>query len=130
MPERSADWMKQAERDLEKAKMDLKWQYFEWACFTAHQAAEKALKAVYYKLGAEVRGHSIVDLLKGLKGKAKANGDLMDGAKYLDRYYIPTRYPNGWAAGVPADYYGKEDAKDAVGNSGKIIRFCKGLLAK
>ena len=41
MPERSGDWIRQAEKDLEN----------EWACFSAHQSAEKALKAVYHKLG-------------------------------------------------------------------------------
>jgi HEPN domain-containing protein len=29
MPERSRDWFRQAEYDLEKAKLDLQWRYFE-----------------------------------------------------------------------------------------------------
>lgn len=47
MPERKMDWLKQARRDLLHAKMDLKEGFYEWACFSAQQAAEKALKAVY-----------------------------------------------------------------------------------
>lgn len=40
MPERSADWMVQAERDLEQARWSLEGRFFEWACFVARQAAE------------------------------------------------------------------------------------------
>lgn len=47
MPERSSDWLRQAEVDIEKAKLDLDWGYFEWACFTAQQAAEKAIKSLF-----------------------------------------------------------------------------------
>jgi HEPN domain-containing protein len=32
----------QAEKDLEKARMDSDWGFYEWACFTAQQAAKKA----------------------------------------------------------------------------------------
>ncbi|WP_051618081.1 HEPN domain-containing protein [Desulfofundulus thermocisternus] len=47
MPERKMDWMKQAQRDLLHAKMDLKEGFYEWACFSAaQQAAEKAAAKV------------------------------------------------------------------------------------
>ena len=47
MPERSRDWLAQAERDLQKAELDLEHGFREWACFTAQQLADKALKALY-----------------------------------------------------------------------------------
>ncbi len=53
MPERSHDWMRQAEKDLENARWEKEGGYFEWACFVAQQAAEKAIKDVYQKLGGE-----------------------------------------------------------------------------
>ncbi len=65
MPERSRDWFQQAQHDLEKAKLDLQWQYFEWACFTAHQAAEKAVKAVYYARHGEARGTAFGNSYRG-----------------------------------------------------------------
>jgi HEPN domain-containing protein len=65
--ERSADWLKQAKRDLEKAKLDFHHSFFEWACFTAQQSAEKAVKAVYQKLNMSVKGHSIVKMLEELQ---------------------------------------------------------------
>jgi len=51
--ERSADWMKQAERDIENAEYEMRGGFYEWACFLSQQAAEKALKSVYQKLGGE-----------------------------------------------------------------------------
>ena len=91
--------------------------FFEWACFISQQASEKALKAVLQKLGAEVWGHSIVDLLRTLKERGDVPGTLHDSAINLDRYYIPARYPNGWASGSPADYFTEEDANAAICHS-------------
>jgi len=54
--ERSADWLRQAKRDLENAEYELKGGFYEWACFLSQQAAEKAGKAVIQKLGAEALG--------------------------------------------------------------------------
>jgi len=54
--ERSADWMIQAEGDLLHARNDVAGRYYEWACFSAQQAAEKAVKAVFQRMGAEAWG--------------------------------------------------------------------------
>lgn len=130
MPERSSDWVKQAQRDLESARSQTKDGFFEWACFIAQQGAEKAVKAVYQKLGGEAWGHSVSDLLKGLREKIDIPDELMNVAKHLDKFYIPARYPNGWVSGTPSDFIAREDAQNAIGNSEKIIQFCKSILAK
>lgn len=130
MPERSADWYRQAERDLKSARVQLGACFFEWACFIAQQAGEKAVKAIYQRLGAEAWGHSVTDLLKGLREKVKVPDKLFEMAMSLDKFYIPARYPNGWANGTPSEYITKKDAINAISNSEEILRFCKGLLAK
>lgn len=130
MPERSGDWIRQAKRDVESAKAQFEDGFFEWACFIAQQATEKAVKAVYQKFGAEAWGHSVTDLLRGLGEKVAISGDLMDKARYLDKFYIPARYPNGWASGIPSEYINKEDAQNAISNSEKILQFCESLLVK
>ena len=61
--ERSKDWMDEAEGDLEHAKSDMERGFYNWACFSAQQSAEKAAKAVFQKMGAEAWGHSVADLL-------------------------------------------------------------------
>jgi len=44
---RVRDWMRQAEKDLGHARRSLDGGDYEWACFSAQQAAEKAVKALY-----------------------------------------------------------------------------------
>ncbi|MDE0218481.1 MAG: HEPN domain-containing protein [Spirochaetaceae bacterium] len=129
MAERSADWFRQARRDLDSARAQVAAGFFEWACFISQQASEKALKAALQKLGAEAWGHSIVDLLRTLREQVDVPDELHASAVNLDRYYIPARYPNGWAAGSPADYFTEEDANAAIGHSQAILRFCEGVLA-
>ena len=119
----------QARRDLESARVQQREGFYEWACFIAQQAAEKAVKAVYQKKGGEAWGHVVSDLMKGLSDKTSVPEPLIDKAKQLDRFYIPSRYPNGWAAGTPAEFITRGDAESAIGNSEEIIQFCSRLLA-
>lgn len=130
MAQRYQDWYNQAERDLKSACAQMKSGFFEWACFIAQQAAEKAVKAVCQKLSAETWGHSVNDLLTAVKEKIKVEENLFDSAKGLDKFYIPARYPNGWSSGFPGEYITEKDAKNAISDSEKILRFCKGILAK
>ncbi len=122
------DWLKQAQRNLLHAQMDLKEGFYEWACFSAQQAAEKALKAVYQSRSEVAWGHSVKELLEGLQGILDIE-TLLEGAKILDKYYIPARYPNGFATGAPVDYFTEKEAREAVGYAAQIIRFCTDHLA-
>lgn len=126
MAERSADWMAQAERDVEAAEAQRKAGFHEWACFASQQAAEKACKAVLSRRGATAWGHSVRSLLEAIGG---AGGDLLGAARLLDGHYVPARYPNGWADGAPKDLFKEEDAEHAITGARGILRFCAGLLA-
>ncbi len=42
----SVRWFKQAEKDLKASKNSLKSGDYEWVCFQAQQAVEKALKSI------------------------------------------------------------------------------------
>ena len=129
MPERSKDWLAQALRDLEKANMDLKWGYYEWACFTAQQSAEKAVKGLFQHIHADAWGHSVSELLKELPDKLRPAEELIEDAIVLDRCYIPTRYPNGFDRGIPKDYFTKHDAEGACESAKKIVEFCKSKIS-
>jgi len=122
--------MKQARRDLENARYELLGGYYEWSCFLAQQAAEKAVKAVFQKLGAEAFGHSVTGLLESLPTEMKPSDELMDDAKELDKAYIPTRYPNAHPQGAPYQFYTKKEAERLIGYADKIIKHCEGLLSK
>jgi len=40
------DWYEQGKRDLERAKLDVDHGFYEWACFTSQQSAEKVIKGL------------------------------------------------------------------------------------
>lgn len=128
--ERSRDWMDQAEGDLRHAQSDLEHGFYEWACFSSQQAAEKAVKAVFQKMGAEAWGHSVADLLKELAKRQPVSEDLLNGAYELDKAYIPARYPNAHPSGSPRERYTREEARRLINRAEKIIKFCKSLLSR
>jgi HEPN domain-containing protein len=128
--ERSRDWFDEAEGDLEHARSDIQGGFYNWACFSAQQAAEKAVKAVFQRMGAEAWGHSVADLLKELGKKYGVSIELLNGAMELDKAYIPTRYPNAHPSGSPRSRYIKEEATRLLGYAERIVKFCSDILSK
>ncbi len=128
--ERSRDWMDQSEGDLKHAQSDMERGFYEWSCFSSQQAAEKAVKAVFQKMGAEAWGHSVSDLLRELSKRHDVSRELVDGALELDKAYIPTQYPNAHLSGSPKDRYIEEEARRLLTHADKIVNFCKSLLSK
>lgn len=123
---RAADWMRQAEADLELARHATKGGRHEWACFAAQQGAEKAVKAVHLARGQEAWGHSVTELLEALAAQVPAlDAALLDRGRALDKLYIPTRYPNGLPAGAPADYFTPSEAERAISDAEVILAFCR-----
>ena len=120
---RFRDWLDQAERDLSRARLDIEHEYWEWACFTAQQAAEKAVKALHMNRGRTAWGHAITPMLRAL-AEIEVPDKLVHKGQLLDAHYIPTRYPNGFPEGKPADYYNAQKAREAVDAAADILRFC------
>ena len=127
MPNRSKDWFSQAERDLEQAKASLSEGRHEWACFAAQQCAEKAVKAMHLFRGQEAWGHVINRLLKEFP--LSIPDDLLEKAKVLDNYYIPTRYANGHPEGPPFEHYGPIQSREAIKYAGEILEFVRSKMA-
>ena len=120
--------MRQALKDLGHAKKSIGLGDYEWSCFAAQQAAEKAVKALYQSLRIEVWGHSVSRMLESLPNEFKPIEELIDKAKELDRHYIPSRYPNFHPEGAPLDYYTRRDAERAVKYAEEIIEFCRNKI--
>ncbi|MGH7321249.1 MAG: HEPN domain-containing protein [Candidatus Rokuibacteriota bacterium] len=128
--ERSRDWMDQAEGDLLHARSDLQGGFHDWACFSAQQAAEKAVKAVFQRLGAEAWGHSVADLLVELRERHPIPEALHEAGLELDKAYIPTRYPNAHPTGAPRGRYTRTEAQRLIDHAAAIVEFCSRLLSQ
>jgi HEPN domain-containing protein len=122
--------MDQAVGDLEHARSDRERGFYEWACFSAQQAAEKAVKAVFQKMGAEAWGYSIADLLQELARQHPVAPALIDGALELDKVYIPSRYPNAHPSGSPRRRYTQREADRLIAYAEEIVEFCARLLSE
>jgi len=129
MPNRSGDWFRQAERDLEQAEDSRRSQRHEWACFAAHQAAEKAVKALHLRYGQEAWGRTVAKLLRELPPEAAAPADLPEKAMVLDGFYVPSRYPNGFPEGAPFEHYSPLQSGETIRYAGEIIDFVRARLA-
>jgi len=129
MSSRAKDWLIQAERDLEQARESQQAARHEWACFAAQQGAEKACKALHLHCGQEAWGHVVADLLENLPSHIAQDTDLLDKARVLDNFYIPTRYPNGHPAGAPFQHYGSIQSTEAIRYASEIIEFCRLQMA-
>lgn len=128
MPERSKDWLRQAEADLRHAQNSKRVGDYDWAAFASHQAAEKAIKALFQKRHADAWGHTLSILLANLPETDQTDPSLIDCAKELDKHYIPTRYPNGFERGAPVDFYTVKEADQAIANAEAIVAFCRGKI--
>ena len=129
MPNRSNDWFRQAVRDLEQAEDSRKSDRHEWACFAAHQAAEKAVKALHLFLGQEAWGHVVARLLNELPEDIPVPSLLIEQGRVLDSFHIPPRYPNGHPEGAPFEHYGPLQSEEAIRYAGEIIAFVRARLA-
>jgi HEPN domain-containing protein len=89
------DWLKHARSDLALAQSDIADDaiLLETLCFHAHQAVEKALKAVLVHSKVEfLKTHNIKTLTELLPESVKKSGELIAAAGLTD-YAVSSRYP-------------------------------------
>jgi HEPN domain-containing protein len=117
-------WLRQAQDDYRFGRAALTGRFHAQACFIAQQVAEKAVKAVHYKLsGSPVIGHSVQALLKRLNARAQVTGELVTLGGELDQYYVSTRYPDALPGVVPSDAFSAAQARSALRAANKILRW-------
>ena len=127
MKDEATRWLDEALWDFETAKILHREGRYNAAVFYAHQAAEKAVKALLYYVNEAPWGHSIRVLIERyFKGRnITIDQRILTYARELDRHYIPSRYPNAHPVGTPHEAYDKETSERALGASTKIIDFVK-----
>ena len=129
MPNRSLDWLRQADRDFEQAMDSRHAERHEWACFAAQQAAEKAIKALHLHTGQEAWGHVIAQLLEELPETIDVPELLVEKGSVLDNFYVPSRYPNGHSTGAPFEHYSQLQSEVAIQYAREIIEFARAQMA-
>jgi len=113
----------QAKQDLDDARYNSEGERYHIACFLSQQSAEKALKAFLYAEGEEmVWGHSVAELCKRAASMDKELDEIRRTVATLDKFYIPTRYPNGLPGGIPSEAFEKRDADRAIEIAEEVIK--------
>jgi HEPN domain-containing protein len=109
-------WLSTAQDDLRAARALRDSAMYAHACFNAQQSAEKALKAIWKLHGLDGWGHSIQRLIMDFPHPDlfQNRADWLQRAAILDRFYIPTRYPDSLPDLTPAQSYFLADADTAI----------------
>ena len=128
----SVRWISTAFDDLNSAKILKDNGQFAHSCFHSQQAGEKALKALWYSIDADPWGHSIKKLIDDL---VQVDINIFNTVKsisrdglVLDRFYIPTRYPNGLPDITPDAAFTNEDADICIAHADNILKAVQSLL--
>jgi len=119
--EEAVDWWKEASHNLRQAKKNFEIEEFSVAAFLAHQAAEKALKALYIVVKSRLppRGHDLLKL-----GRAVEVSEIMDELRVLNPHYTVARYPNA-ANTVPSELYSREMASRCIEAAERVLTWVK-----
>ncbi len=124
--EEANNWYAQAVQDLDDVKFNLSGKRYNVACFLCQQADEKALKAfLFFNKAEEVWGHSVADLYEDASQFEKEFIKLKEDVAPLDKYYIPTRYPDALPGGIPSKAFNENDVHNAILLTEKTIDFVK-----
>lgn len=128
----SRRWYLQAADDAAFAEWVLReGRFFDKGCFICQQSGEKALKARLYAEGKrQVLGHSLIELATELLAVSRAFEEIVEQARRLDRYYIPTRYPNGLPGGIPFQSYSAGDLTNSIQDLREVFRICGAFLGE
>jgi HEPN domain-containing protein len=123
-------WLMTAKKDLQAAEVLFASEMHAHACFQCHQAGAKAVRALWRLQAADFRTPSIKRLVIEFPGRIKI-ADLQDwaaAAALLDKFYIPTRYPNGLPDLTPDEIYGKEDGRQGIEAARLLVAGCEQWL--
>jgi HEPN domain-containing protein len=108
-------WLEFAHEDLRLAEMALGEGITNQTCFHAQQGIEKALKSFLRHHQRSVpKTHVLRELLRLCRRLDGSFEALRDTCIRLDRYYIPTRYPDALPGIAPEGLPTRHDAEEAV----------------
>jgi HEPN domain-containing protein len=105
LPEITKEWIAKAEEDYGFACTSIEYtDYFAQTCFHFQQAAEKYLKAFIVANKLNFRAvHNLLELLEICKQHAPGIKEIQPACRFLNPFYIDTRYPVHWPARYDKD---------------------------
>ncbi|MEW5693950.1 MAG: HEPN domain-containing protein [Candidatus Hydrogenedentota bacterium] len=122
-------WFASSKDDLDAANWMMEGGFYHNACFFSQQCIEKALKAYLYLQGERnIWGHSTYLVALSCCNYNDNFSTFFEDFKKIDRFYIPTRYPNGIPAGTPRENYIKSDSLYAISIAEKLIQFINSII--
>ena len=126
MLDRTQEWLKQADYDLDTAELMLQGGRYFYAVFMCHLSVEKALKGLYHQVFGRVppKVHNLVYLLTELALKPPEK--LGKFIVRLNEANIATRYPDSLDA--LQTVYTSEVAADTVARTREVHRWIRAQL--
>lgn len=119
------EWIKKADEDFGFASASIEHnEYYAQICFHFQQAAEKYLKAFIVANKLEFRPiHNLLELFELCKESEIEVEKIEQDCRYLNPFYIDTRYPVHWPT-----HYDKDVASKAMESTSRIRDCVKTLL--
>jgi HEPN domain-containing protein len=106
-------WLTFAGEDLRMAELAMAEGLYNQVCFHCQQCAEKAVKGLLAHQGqVPPRTHRLGDLLGLLEPNPLTS--IASEVQLLDRFYIPTRYPDALPGTLPEGLPSADDAEEAL----------------
>lgn len=123
-------WFRTAQEDLFAANALRQAGAYAQACFYSQQAGEKALKALWLQMDADPWGHSVQKLVLEFPDahRLPQRNQWIEWGASLDKFYIPTRYPNGLPDLTPGQVYTRPDAEQGIETAQALLSACRDWL--
>ncbi|MCU7787740.1 HEPN domain-containing protein [Pyrobaculum sp. 3827-6] len=124
MREEALVWFRETVKGCLTAKMLLEAGVFHSRAFFSHQAAEKALKSLFFVLARKEppKRHNLLELYRELRRYGvELSPQLVEGLAVVTKYYATSRYPDA-AGGPPSELFTKREAEYALEVARELIR--------
>ncbi len=123
----SERWLRFARQDLRMAELAMNDGLYNQVCFHAQQCVEKAIKGLLAHQGSvPPRTHHLGDLLNLLDPNPLEQMRLE--VQLLDRFYLPTRYPDALPGMLPEGLPDEKDASQALAVARDVLQRIEQIL--
>ena len=121
-------WIAFAREDLRMAELAMHEALYNQVCFHCQQGVEKAVKGLLiHQSQTPPRSHRLADLLGLLEPSPFT--ETTSELQLLDRFYIPTRYPDALPGHLPEGLPDVEDAREALSTARQAFAAIEAALA-